>query len=92
VDVHEEAAKDADYRLRVMRVEKWEGAARANHAGLDCADAKRDGARLAGPIKRVIRNVDCGGRDALPGIFRRSGEVADRTRRLVGLGIDTLKH
>src|SRR5713101_4293703 len=24
VDVREEAAKDADYRLRVMRVEKWE--------------------------------------------------------------------
>ena len=79
IDVSDEVSKDPDYRLRVMRVEKWEALHGRIPDGCHRLVAHRVVVALAGPS--ALPEYGRKRRDALPGLFRRGCETFDRTRR-----------
>jgi kynurenine formamidase len=87
IDVREEAGKDPDYRLRVMRVEKWE----ALHGRLPSGAVVllRTGWASRWPDQARYRNMDAGGVMHFPGFSVEAARFLIE-RGAVGLGIDTL--
>ena len=88
VDVREEAAKDADYRLRVMRVEKWE----AQHGRIAPGSIvllRTGWGATRWPNQARYRNLDAAGVMHFPGISVEAAKLLIE-RGAVGLGIDTL--
>jgi kynurenine formamidase len=88
VDVREEAAKDADYRLRVMRVEKWE----AQHGRImpgSIVLLRTGWGATRWPDQARYRNMDAAGVMHFPGFSVEAAKLLIE-RGAVGLGIDTL--
>jgi kynurenine formamidase len=88
VDVREEAAKDADYRLRVMRVEKWE----AQHGRImpgSIVLLRTGWGATRWPDQARYRNMDAMGVMHFPGFSVEAAKLLIE-RGAVGLGIDTL--
>jgi len=88
VDVREEAAKDADYRLRVMRVEKWE----AQHGRImpgSIVLLRTGWGATRWPDQARYRNLDAAGVMHFPGFSVEAAKLLIE-RGAVGLGIDTL--
>lgn len=88
VDVREEAAKDADYRLRVMRVEKWE----AQHGRImpgSIVLLRTGWGATRWPDQARYRNLDAAGVMHFPGYSVEAAKLLIE-RGAVGLGIDTL--
>jgi kynurenine formamidase len=88
VDVREEAAKDADYRLRVMRVEKWE----AQHGRIipgSIVLLRTGWGATRWPDQARYRNMDPAGVMHFPGYSVEAAKLLIE-RGAVGLGIDTL--
>jgi kynurenine formamidase len=87
IDVREEAAKDPDYRLRVMRVEKWE----AMHGRIPrgAVVLLRTGWALRWPDQARYRNTDAAGVMHFPGFSVEAARLLIE-RGAVGVGIDTL--
>jgi kynurenine formamidase len=87
IDVREEAGKDPDYRLRVMRVEKWE----AIHGRIPSGSVVllRTGWASRWPDQARYRNTDAGGVMHFPGFSVEAARLLIE-RGAVGLGIDTL--
>jgi kynurenine formamidase len=87
IDVREEAAKDPDYRLRVMRVEKWE----ALHGRIPSGAVVllRTGWASRWPDQARYRNMDAVGVMHFPGFSVEAARLLVE-RGAVGLGIDTL--
>jgi kynurenine formamidase len=87
IDVREEAAKDPDYRLRVMRVEKWE----AQHGRIPAGTVVllRTGWASRWPDQARYRNMDSAGVMHFPGFSVEAARLLIE-RGAVGLGIDTL--
>ena len=88
VDVREEAAKDADYRLRVMRVEKWE----AQHGRImpgSIVLLRTGWGATRWPDQARYRNMDAAGVMHFPGFSVEAARLLIE-RGAVGLGIDTL--
>ena len=79
IDVRDEVSKDPDYRLRVMRVEKWEALHGRIPAG--AVVLLRTGWASRWPDQARYRNMDAARRDALSGIFGGGGAAAYRARR-----------
>jgi kynurenine formamidase len=87
IDVREEAAKDPDYRLRVMRVEKWEAVHGRIPAG--AVVLLRTGWASRWPDQARYRNMDAAGVMHFPGFSVEAARLLIE-RGAVGLGIDTL--
>jgi kynurenine formamidase len=87
IDVREEAAKDPDYRLRVMRVEKWEALHGRIPAG--AVVLLRSGWASRWPDQARYRNTDAAGVMHFPGFSVEAARLLIE-RGAVGLGIDTL--
>jgi kynurenine formamidase len=87
VDVREEAAKDPDYRLRVMRVEKWEAVHGRIPAG--AVVLLRTGWASRWPDQARYRNMDAAGVMHFPGFSVEAAKMLIE-RGAVALGIDTL--
>src|ERR1700675_1795815 len=87
IDVREEAAKDPDYRLRVMRVEKWEALHGRIPAG--AVVLLRTGWASRWPDQARYRNMDAAGVMHFPGFSVEAARLLIE-RGAVGLGIDTL--
>ena len=87
IDVREEAAKDPDYRLRVLRVEKWEALHRRIPAG--AVVLLRTGWASRWPDQARYRNMDAAGVMHFPGFSVEAARLIVE-RGAVGLGIDTL--
>jgi kynurenine formamidase len=87
IDVREEAGKDPDYRLRVMRVEKWE----ALHGRIPTGAVVllRTGWAARWPDQARYRNMDAAGVMHFPGFSVEAARLLIE-RGAVGLGIDTL--
>ena len=87
IDVSEEAGKDPDYRLRVMRVEKWE----ALHGKIPTGAVVllRTGWAARWPDQARYRNMDAAGVMHFPGFSVEAARLLVE-RGAVGLGIDTL--
>ncbi|MGA7922038.1 MAG: cyclase family protein [Candidatus Acidiferrales bacterium] len=87
IDVREEANKDPDYRLRVMRVEKWE----AQHGRIPKGSIVllRTGWSSRWPDEPRYRNMDTNGVMHFPGFSVEAAKLLIE-RGAVGLGIDTL--
>jgi kynurenine formamidase len=87
IDVREEAGKDPDYRLRVMRVEKWEALHGRIPAG--AVVLLRTGWASRWPDQARYRNTDAAGVMHFPGFSVEAARLLIE-RGAVGLGIDTL--
>jgi len=87
IDVREEAGKDPDYRLRVMRVEKWEALHGRIPAG--AVILLRTGWAARWPDQARYRNMDAAGVMHFPGFSVEATRLLIE-RGAVGLGIDTL--
>jgi kynurenine formamidase len=87
IDVREEAGKDPDYRLRVMRVEKWEALHERIPAG--AVVLLRTGWASRWPDQARYRNTDSAGMMHFPGFSVEAARLLIE-RGAVGLGIDTL--
>ena len=87
IDVQSEAAKDADYRLRVTRVEKWE--ALHGHISAGSIVLLRTGWGARWPDQASYRNMDANGAMHFPGYSVEAAKLL-MERGTVGLGIDTL--
>ena len=87
VDVREEASKDQDYRLRVMRVEKWE--ALHGRIPVGAVVLLRTGWASRWPDQARYRNMDAAGVMHFPGFSVEAARLLIE-RGVVGLGIDTL--
>jgi len=87
IDVREEAGKDPDYRLRVMRVEKWEALHGRIPAG--AVVLLRTGWSARWPDQARYRNMDAAGVMHFPGFSVEAARLLVE-RGAVGLGIDTL--
>jgi kynurenine formamidase len=87
IDVREEASKDPDYRLRVMRVEKWEALHGRIPAG--AVVLLRTGWASRWPDQARYRNMDAAGVMHFPGFSVEAARLLIE-RGAVGLGIDTL--
>jgi kynurenine formamidase len=87
IDAREEAGKDADYRLRVMRVEKWE----AQHGRIPTGAVVllRTGWASRWPDQARYRNMDSAGVMHFPGFSVEAARLLIE-RGAVALGIDTL--
>ena len=87
LDVRDEVSKDSDYRLRVMRVEKWE----ALHGRIPSGAIVllRTGWSSRWPDQARYRNMDAGGVMRFPGYSVEAAKLLIE-RGAVGLGIDTL--
>ena len=87
IDVREEVEKDPDYRLRVMRVEKWE----AQHGKIPTGAIVllRTGWSSRWPDQKSYRNMDTQGVMHFPGYSVEAAKLLIE-RSAVGLGIDTL--
>jgi kynurenine formamidase len=87
IDVGEEAAKDANYRLKVTRVHKWE----AEHGRVPPSSIVllRTGWASRWPDQTRYRNADAGGVMHFPGFSVEAAKLL-MERGAVGLGIDTL--
>ena len=87
IDVREEAGKDPDYRLRVMRVEKWE----ALHGRIPTGAVVllRTGWASRWPDQARYRNMDSAGVMHFPGFSVEAAKLLIE-RGAVALGIDTL--
>jgi kynurenine formamidase len=87
IDAREEAGKDADYRLRVMRVEKWE----ALHGRIPTGAVVllRTGWASRWPDQARYRNMDSAGVMHFPGFSVEAARLLIE-RGAVALGIDTL--
>jgi len=88
IDVREEGAKDADYRLKVTRVEKWEALHGRIHPGSIVLLRTGWGA-TRWPDQARYRNMDAKGVMHFPGYSVESAKLLIE-RGAVGLGIDTL--
>ncbi len=87
IDVREDAGKDPDYRLRVMRVEKWEALHGRIPAG--AVVLLRTGWASRWPDQAHYRNTDAAGVMHFPGFSVEAARLLIE-RGAVGLGIDTL--
>jgi len=87
LDVREEAAKDRDYRLRVMRVEKWE--ALHGRVPTGAVVLLRTGWASRWPDQARYRNMDSAGVMHFPGFSVEAARLLIE-RGAVALGIDTL--
>src|SRR5271154_4419857 len=87
IDVSEEAGKDPDYRLHVMRVEKWEALHGRIPAG--AVVLLRTGWSARWPDQARYRNMDAAGVMHFPGFSVEAARLLIE-RGAVGLGIDTL--
>ena len=87
IDVREEVAKDPDYRLHVMRVEKWEAVHGRIPAG--AVVLLRTGWASRWPDQARYRNMDAAGVMHFPGFSVEAARLLIE-RGAVGLGIDTL--
>jgi kynurenine formamidase len=87
IDVREEVSKDSDYRLRVMRVEKWE--ALHGRIPIGAVVVLRTGWSSRWPDQARYRNMDAGGVMHFPGYSVEAAKLLIE-RGAVGLGIDTL--
>jgi kynurenine formamidase len=87
IDVREEAGKDPDYRLRVMRVEKWEALHGRVPAG--AVVLLRTGWESRWPDPARYRNMDAAGVMHFPGFSVEAARLLIE-RGAVGVGIDTL--
>jgi kynurenine formamidase len=87
LDVRDEVSNDSDYRLRVMRVEKWE----ALHGRIPSGAIVllRTGWSSRWPDQARYRNMDAGGVMHFPGYSVEAVKLLIE-RGAVGLGIDTL--
>jgi kynurenine formamidase len=87
IDVREESVKDPDYRLRVMRVEKWE----ALHGRIPTGAVVllRTGWASRWPDQARYRNMDSTGVMHFPGFSVEAAKLLIE-RGAVALGIDTL--
>jgi kynurenine formamidase len=87
LDVREESANDPDYRLRVMRVEKWE----ALHGRIPTGAVVllRTGWAARWPDQARYRNIDSAGVMHFPGFSVEAARLLIE-RGAVALGIDTL--
>ena len=87
IDVREESGKDPDYRLRVMRVEKWE----AVHGRIPTGAVVllRTGWASRWPDQARYRNMDSAGVMHFPGFSVEAARLLIE-RGAVALGIDTL--
>ena len=87
LDVRDEVSRDSDYRLRVMRVEKWE----ALHGRIPSGAIVllRTGWSSRWPDQARCRNMDAGGVMHFPGYSVEAAKLLIE-RGAVGLGIDTL--
>jgi kynurenine formamidase len=87
LDVRDEVSNDSDYRLRVMRVEKWE----ALHGRIPSGAIVllRTGWSSRWPDQARYRNMDAGGVMHFPGYSVEAAKLLIE-RGAVGLGIDTL--
>jgi len=87
IDVREEVARDPDYRLRVMRVEKWE----ALHGRIPrgAVVLLRTGWASRWPDQARYRNMDAAGVMHFPGFSVEAARLLIE-RGAVGAGIDTL--
>lgn len=87
IDVSNEVGKDPDYRLRVMRVEKWE----AQHGRIPTGAIVllRTGWSSRWPDQARYRNMDVSGVMHFPGYSVEAAKLLIE-RGAVGLGIDTL--
>lgn len=88
IDVREEGAKDADYRLKVTRVEKWE----ALHGRIPPGSIvllRTGWGATRWPDQARYRNMDAVGVMHFPGYSVESAKLLIE-RGAVGLGIDTL--
>jgi kynurenine formamidase len=87
IDVRQEAAKDVDYRLSVVRVEKWE----AQHGRITPGSIVllRTGWSSRWPDQTRYRNMDAKGVMHFPGYSVNAAKLLIE-RGAVGLGIDTL--
>jgi kynurenine formamidase len=87
IDVRDEVSKDPDYRLRVMRVEKWE----ALHGKVPTGAIVllRTGWSSRWPDRARYRNTDANGVMHFPGYSVEAAKLLIE-RGAVGLGIDTL--
>jgi kynurenine formamidase len=87
IDVREEVTKDPDYRLRVMRVEKWE----AQHGRIPKGSIVllRTGWSSRWPDQARYRNMDASGVMHFPGFSVEAAKLLIE-HGAVGLGIDTL--
>jgi len=87
IDVREEAARDADYRLTAVRVEKWE----ALHGRVPSGAivVLRTGWSARWPDQSSYRNMDAQGVMHFPGYSVPAARLL-MSRGAVGLGIDTL--
>lgn len=87
IDVHAEAAKDADYRLTTERVEKWE----ASHGRIPVGAVVllRTGWASRWPDQTRYRNMDANGVMHFPGFSVESVTLL-MDRKVSGIGIDTL--
>lgn len=87
IDVREEVSKDSDYRLRVMRVEKWEALHGRIPAG--AIVLLRTGWSSRWPDQARYRNMDASSVMHFPGYSVEAAKLLIE-RGAVGLGIDTL--
>jgi kynurenine formamidase len=87
IDVRDEASKDPDYRLRVMRVEKWETLHGRIPPG--AVVLLRTGWASRWPDQARYRNMDAAGVMHFPGFSVEAARLLVE-RGAVGLGIDTL--
>ncbi|MFY9804883.1 MAG: cyclase family protein [Candidatus Acidiferrales bacterium] len=87
IDVRDDTAKDPDYRLRVMRVEKWEALHGRIPAG--AIVLLRTGWSSRWPDQARYRNMDANGVMHFPGYSVEAAKLLIE-RGAVGLGIDTL--
>jgi len=87
IDVRDEAAKDADYRLSVARLEEWETA----HGRIPMGSIVllRTGWASRWPDQASYRNEDAQGVMHFPGFSVDSAKLLVE-RRASGLGIDTM--
>ena len=87
IDVRPEAVKDSDYRLTVVRVEKWE----AQHGRITPGSIVllRTGWSSRWPDQTRYRNMDAKGVMHFPGYSVNAAKLLIE-RGAVGLGIDTL--
>jgi kynurenine formamidase len=87
IDVREEAGRDPDYRLRVMRVEKWE--ALQGRIPTGAVVLLRTGWSSRWPDQARYRNMDSAGVMHFPGFSVEAARLLIE-RGAVALGIDTL--
>jgi kynurenine formamidase len=87
IDVQDDAAKDADYRLPVTRIEKWEG----EHGEIPkgAIVMMRTGWTSRWPDQSRYRNTDAHGLMHFPGYSVEAAKLLI-SRGAVGFGIDTL--